>query len=52
MRLPGEWRKLHIEKLNDLYSSLNIIWVTKNNEMGRAGSTYGEVCIQGFHGET
>jgi len=25
----GEWRKLHNEKLNDLYSSLNIIPVMK-----------------------
>ena len=28
-----EWRKLHNEKLNDLYSSLNIIRVTKSRRM-------------------
>jgi hypothetical protein len=27
--VTGEWRKLHIEELNDLYSSLNIVQVTK-----------------------
>jgi len=47
----GEWRKLHTEKLNDLYSSPNIIWVIDNNEMVVAGGTYGGWCIQGFHGE-
>jgi len=27
--VTGEWRKLHIEVLNDLYSSPNIVWVIK-----------------------
>jgi len=30
----GEWRKLHKEELNDLYSSPNIVWVTKSRRMG------------------
>jgi hypothetical protein len=39
----GEWRRLHSEELNGLYSSPCIIWVIKieKNEMGGACSTYG-----------
>jgi hypothetical protein len=29
----GEWRKLHNEELNNLYSSLNIVWVIKSRRM-------------------
>jgi hypothetical protein len=31
--VTGEWRKLHIEELNDLYSSPNIFRVTKSRRM-------------------
>ena len=41
--VTGEWRRLHNEELNDLYSSPNIVRVTKSrkNEMGWACGTYG-----------
>ena len=44
--VTGEWKKLHNEKIYDLYSSPNIIRVACN--------TYGgeERCIQGFGRET
>jgi hypothetical protein len=51
----GEWRRLHKEELNDLYS---IKYYSgdqiKKNEVGRACSTYGggERCLQDFGGET
>ena len=51
-----EWRKLHNEELNDLYSSPNICSgeQIEKNEIGGACSTYGrdERHIQGFDGET
>ena len=31
--MTGEWRKLHNEELNDLYSLPNIVWVVKSRRM-------------------
>jgi len=41
--VTGEWRRLHNEELNDLYSSPNIVRLIKieKNEMGWTCGTYG-----------
>jgi len=51
--VTGELRKLHNEKLNDLYFSTNIIRVNKSRRMRWAGHVayMGEKCIQSFGGE-
>ena len=50
--VTGEWRKLHNEELNSLYSSPSNVRV--KNEMGGVCGTYGgrERCAQGFGWET
>jgi len=35
--VTGEWRKPHSEELNDMYCSLNIIWMIRSRRMRRAG---------------
>jgi hypothetical protein len=36
--VTGEWRKLHNEDLNDLYSLPNIVWVVKSRWAGHVAS--------------
>jgi hypothetical protein len=53
--VTGEWRKLHNDEMNDLYSLPNIVRVIKSRRMmSRACGAYGggERCAQGVGGET
>jgi hypothetical protein len=45
--LTGEWRKLHNEELNDLYSLSNIVRVVKSRRMRWAGHV---ACMGGNRG--
>jgi len=55
-KVTGEWRKLHGEELDDLFSSSDIFRVIKSKRMRWTGhvACKGEEdrCIQGFGGET
>jgi hypothetical protein len=48
-KVTGDWRRLHNERLNDLYFSPNTVRVIKN-EMGGACSRHGGE--EGFSGKT
>ena len=51
--VTGKWRKLHIEELNYLYSSPNIVRVVKLRKRRAVQIVRTrERCIQGFGGET
>jgi len=54
--VTGEWRKLHNDELDDLYSAPNIVRIIKLRRMRWAGHVAcmggGEGHVQGFGGET
>jgi len=50
VEVTGEWRKLHKEELNDMYSSSYFIRAIKGRRMRWNGhvARRGERCVQGF----
>jgi hypothetical protein len=48
-QFTGEWRKLHNEELNDLYSLPNIVRVVKSRRMRWAGHVARMVVDYGVH---
>ena len=46
--VTGEWRKLHNEELNDLYSSPNIVRVIKSRRMRLAGHVARMEGVEGY----
>ena len=47
--VTGEWRRLHNEELNDLYSSPNIVRMIKSRRMRWAGNVTGMVEERGVY---
>jgi hypothetical protein len=47
--ITGEWRKLHNEELNDLYSLHNIVRVVKSRRRRRAGHVARMIEGRGVH---
>jgi hypothetical protein len=47
--VTGEWKKLHNEELNDLYSLPNILRIVKSRRLRRAGNVAGMGEERGVH---